>query len=338
MELTQNHSLKDLNTFGFDVKAKQYCSVEKEEDLIKILKKCYADELFVLGGGSNILLTEDLDKTVVHINLKGISIVNESEDIAIVKCMAGENWHEFVQFCIENDFGGLENLSLIPGNVGTAPIQNIGAYGVELQDHFLQCEAIHKQTLETRVFEKQDCHFGYRDSVFKNRYKNQYIITSVTFRLTKKHHQIHTHYGSIDQELKTMGIEYPSIQDVANAVIKIRTEKLPNPKDIGNSGSFFKNPVISKRHFENLLQRYPEAKYYKISDDQYKIPAGWLIDHAGFKGFREGDAGVHVNQALVLVNYGNASGKEVLNLAKKIKSDIYQKYGIDLEMEINVVD
>jgi len=337
MELTQNHSLKDLNTFGFDVKAKNYLAVNSEEDLKKILKKCYADEIFVLGGGSNILLTGDLNLTVLHLNIKGISIVNESQNSVIIKAMAGENWHQFVQYCIAQDYGGLENLSLIPGNVGTAPIQNIGAYGIELQDYFIECEAINRQTLETKTFTKEDCKFGYRDSIFKNELKNQYIITSVTFKLSKKLHQLHTSYGSISRELAAMNVEFPTIQDIAKAVIKIRSEKLPNPKEIGNSGSFFKNPIITKEEFEALIEKFPEAKYYKISENQYKIPAGWLIDHAGFKGFREKDAGVHKNQALVLVNYGKATGKEILALAEKIKSTIKEVYKIDLEMEINVI-
>ncbi len=337
MELTRNHSLKNLNTFGFNVKAKQYLAVENEENLKNILKKTYADEIFVLGGGSNILLTGDLDFTVLHINLKGISVVNESQDTVIIKAKAGENWHDFVQYCIAKDYGGLENLSLIPGNVGTAPIQNIGAYGVELQDYFVECEAINRQTLETKTFTKEECNFGYRNSVFKNELKNQYIITSVTFRLTKKLHQLHLNYGSISQKLAEMNVEHPTIKEVAEAVIKIRQEKLPDPKQLGNSGSFFKNPIIDKKAFEQLTEKFPEAKYYKISENQYKIPAGWLIDHAGFKGFRKNDAGVHKRQALVLVNYGNATGKEILELANKIKSTIKETYAIDLEMEVNVI-
>lgn len=337
MELTRNHSLKNLNTFGFNVKAKQYLAVENEENLKNILKKTYADEIFVLGGGSNILLTGDLDFTVLHINLKGISVVNESQDTVIIKAKAGENWHDFVQYCISKDYGGLENLSLIPGNVGTAPIQNIGAYGVELQDYFVECEAINRQTLETKTFTKEECNFGYRNSVFKNELKNQYIITSVTFRLTKKLHQLHLNYGSISQKLAEMNVEHPTIKEVAEAVIKIRQEKLPDPKQLGNSGSFFKNPIIDKKAFEQLTEKFPEAKYYKISENQYKIPAGWLIDHAGFKGFRKNDAGVHKRQALVLVNYGNATGKEILELANKIKSTIKETYAIDLEMEVNVI-
>lgn len=337
MELTQNHSLKSLNTFGIDVKAKQLYTVSTQKDLKRILKKLYADELFVLGGGSNILLTEDLDSTVLHIDLKGISVVNESQDKVIIKAMAGENWHQFVQHCIAKDYGGLENLSLIPGNVGTAPMQNIGAYGVELQDYFVECEAINRQTLESRTFSKEECKFGYRDSVFKNEFKDQFVIISVTFQLSKKLHQLHTSYGSIKEELAKMEIENPTIKDISQAVINIRTEKLPNPNEIGNSGSFFKNPIVSKNEFEELIKKFPEAKYYKISADQYKIPAGWLIDHAGFKGYRVGDAGVHKRQALVLVNYRNATGKQILNLAQKIKSTIKEIYGIDLEMEINVV-
>jgi len=337
MELILNHSLKNLNTFGFDVKAKQFLTVSQEEDLKDVLKKFYADELFVLGGGSNILITGNIDKTVLHINLKGIQILNQSKDTVIIKAMAGENWHDFVQFCIEQDFGGLENLSLIPGNVGTAPIQNIGAYGVELQDTFVECEAINRQTLEIRTFSKEECKFGYRDSIFKNKFKNQYIIVSVTFRLSKKLHQLHTEYGSIQKELSLMDIDHPTIKDIANAVIKIRSEKLPDPKEIGNSGSFFKNPIISKEHFLSLKEEFPHLKYYKVNEDQYKIPAGWLIDQAGLKGYRQGDAGVHHRQALVLVNHGEATGEQVLDLAKMIQRKIKEIYQIDLEMEINVI-
>lgn len=337
MVSTPNQSLKNYNTFGFDVRAKQFIAIEDEKYLKKILEKFYSDELFVLGGGSNILLTRDLDLTVLHIRLKGISIVNENKSHVILRAKAGENWHEFVRYCVDHNYGGIENLSLIPGNVGTAPIQNIGAYGVELQDTFVECEAINRQTLETRVFKKQDCHFGYRNSIFKNELKNQYIITNVTFRLTKDFHQIHTGYGSIKKELKKMQIEHPTISDVSDAVINIRRSKLPDPKNIGNSGSFFKNPVIPKQEFEELKEKFPDVRYFEVGTSQFKIPAGWLIDQAGFKGFRQGDAGVHENQALVLVNYGNATGLEVLKLARKIQETIKETYGIALEMEVNAI-
>lgn len=337
MKSSRNQSLKAYNTFGFDVTAKQFFSIEKEENLNQALQKCYTDELFILGGGSNVLLTGDLNMTVLHVNIKGISICNENDQQVIIKAGAGENWHHFVRHCISKGYGGLENLSLIPGKVGTTPIQNIGAYGVEMRDCFVECEAIHRQTLEKKAFQKEDCHFGYRESIFKNELKGQYIITSVTFRLSKKHHQLHTSYGAIQAELKAMEVEYPSIEEVSNAVIRIRQSKLPDPAELGNSGSFFKNPIIDKAAFEKLQKKFPEVKYYKLNNKQYKIPAGWLIDQAGFKGYRSGDAGVHKHQALVLVNYGTATGKDILHLAQKIQREIKATYGLDLEMEVNVI-
>lgn len=337
MELIPGFSLKDHNTFGFDVKAKQFFSVESEEELIKILKKCYSDELFILGGGSNILLTGDLDRTVLHINNKGITVKSENKNSVIIAAKAGENWHEFVRYCIDQDYGGLENLSLIPGNVGTAPIQNIGAYGVELQDHFIECKAIHRQTLEQHTFRKEECHFGYRNSIFKNALKDQYIITEVCFKLSKSAHQIHNTYGSIKVELDKRGIEYPTIKDISDAVMAIRQHKLPDPKVLGNSGSFFKNPVITKADFETLISKYPQVRYYQVGA-HYKIAAGWLIDQIGLKGFRSGDAGVHKNQALVLVNYGQATGLEILTLARQVQRKVLDTFGLTLEMEVNIIN
>lgn len=336
MEFPQNKSLKAYNTFGIDVKAKNFMSVASEGELKQVLRKSYASELFILGGGSNMLLTKDLDKTVVHINLKGKEILETDEDSVLVSANAGENWHEFVLWCLEHDFGGLENLSLIPGNVGSAPIQNIGAYGVELKDVFVACEALNVQTLETKTFSKEASRFGYRNSVFKSDLKNQYIITKVMFRLTKNEHQLHTGYGAIQNELGLSGIENPTIRDVSNAVINIRQEKLPDPKKIGNSGSFFKNPVLPTSEFEQIQEKHPEIPFYPAAENRVKIPAGWLIDQAGFKGYRKGDAGVHKNQALVLVNYGNATGSEILALAKKIQEKITSEYGVLLEFEVNI--
>lgn len=334
MRVLQNKSLKDYNTFGIDVRAKKFISVNSFDELKNGLRKVYASELFILGGGSNMLLTKDLNKTVLHINLKGKEILKDSEDFVEVKAQAGENWHQFVLWCLDHDFGGLENLSLIPGNIGSAPIQNIGAYGVELKDRFISCEAMDVQTLETTVFSKEECRFGYRNSVFKGELKGQFIITSVTLKLSKKNHQLQTGYGAIQEELA--GIEKPNIRSISNAVIKIRQEKLPDPKEIGNSGSFFKNPVISVEKFETIKKVHSEIPSYAIDNQQVKVPAGWLIERAGFKGFREGDAGVHKKQALVLVNYGNATGMEILNLAKKIKNKVNLDYGILLEFEVNV--
>lgn len=281
-----------------------------------------------------MLLTQDIDALVLHINIKGISIVEETENTAIVEAMAGENWHDFVQYCISRNLGGLENLSLIPGNVGTAPIQNIGAYGVELKDVFIGCEAIHRKTREKVLFDNKNCAFGYRDSVFKGKAKDEYIITSVRFSLHKPPHTLKTSYGAIQEKLE--GIASPTIKDVSEAVIAIRQSKLPDPKVLGNSGSFFKNPVLNSFEFQSFRTEFPEAPFYEVSASEFKVPAGWLIEQSGFKGKRFGNAGVHKDQALVLVNYGNASGKEIWELAMHIQATIKNRFGIHLEPEVNV--
>jgi UDP-N-acetylmuramate dehydrogenase len=336
MNISLNSSLKEYNTFGIDVKARQFISVSSLEELKQVLKNNYSKDLFILGGGSNMLLTRDIDATVLHIGLEGKELINQTEDQVLVKISAGENWHETVLWTLDHNWGGLENLSLIPGNTGTAPIQNIGAYGVELKDTFVSCEVIDIQTLETRTFTLEECEFGYRSSVFKTIYKGKYIITSVMFRLTRKHHKLNTHYGSINEALAELGVDDPGIKDVSSAVIRIRSQKLPDPKQLGNSGSFFKNPVIPLTQLNSLKEEYPEIPSYSVSNDLVKVPAGWLIDKAGFKGYREGDAGVHKNQALVLVNYGGASGNEILQLARKIQHKIKQEYGIELQPEVNI--
>lgn len=337
MQILQDFSLKNHNSFGIDVKAKRFISIQSLEDLREVLRKSYASELFILGGGSNMLLTEDIQKTVIHVAIKGISVISETDEEVLIKVSAGENWHQFVMWTIEHGYGGLENLSLIPGNVGTAPIQNIGAYGVELKDTFVSCHALNIQTLEIKEFGLEECQFGYRNSVFKNQLKGQYIIVSVNFRLSKKDHELHTDYGSIKNELKERNIHNPTIRDISNAVISIRESKLPNPKELGNSGSFFKNPVIPIQQFEALNKNFPGIPSYHVSDTEIKVPAGWLIDKAGLKGYREGDAGVHEKQALVLVNYGSASGQEILNLSKKIQAEIKDKFGVELEAEVNIL-
>lgn len=336
MEVTSNKSLKSYNTFGIDVTARKFVDIDSVEDLKTVLRKTYASELFILGGGSNMLLTKNIEATVLHINIKGKEVINETDDTVVVKAYAGETWHEFVLWTIKKDFGGLENLSLIPGNVGTAPIQNIGAYGTELKDSFYQCEAVNIQTLETRTFTFADCKFDYRNSVFKNELKNQYIITSVSFLLSKKDHKLNTAYGSIDEALAKKGIKNPSIGDISDCVTEIRQSKLPDPNVLGNSGSFFKNPIISKEDFLKLKKSYSEMPSYEVSETEVKVPAGWLIDQAGYKGYRKGDAAVHKNQALVLVNHGNATGTEILELAQEIIQKIQETYGIILEPEVNI--
>ena len=336
MLIEKNISLKPLNTFGINVVAKEFASVETKQDLAKILNTNLSN-LLVLGGGSNILLTKDVNALVLHINIKGIEIVSVYENNVRVRVAAGENWHEFVSWCLDKNYGGIENLSLIPGNVGTAPIQNIGAYGVELKDVFISCEAMNIQTQELRTFNKEECDFGYRNSIFKEELKGQYIITSVIFELSSLQHVIKKKYGDIESELKNNGIENPTIQDISKAVISIRNSKLPNPKVLGNSGSFFKNPMISCVQFQLIKNKFPKIPHYKVSETTVKIPAGWLIETAGFKGKTFGNYGVHNKQALVLVNYGNASGKDILELSKKIQEAILIVFDIVLEIEVNIL-
>ncbi|MCB0461530.1 MAG: UDP-N-acetylmuramate dehydrogenase [Flavobacteriaceae bacterium] len=337
MHIQKNISLKPYNTFGIDVLAKQFVSINSINELIDVLKSENHQSKFILGGGSNMLLTQDIDALVLHLNLKGISIISKSENTVLVKASAGENWHNFVLWCIDNDFGGVENLSLIPGNVGTAPIQNIGAYGVELKDVFDSCEALHISSGTIRTFNHQDCQFDYRNSVFKNEKKGEFIILNVTFKLTTKNHQIKTDYGAIASELKQKNIKKPTIKDVSKVVIAIRSSKLPDPKKIGNSGSFFKNPVISIKHYSALKQNFPDMPSYSVSENLVKVPAGWLIEHAGFKGKTFGNYGVHKNQALVLVNYGNANGIDIKNLAQLIQKTIVRIFNIELEVEVNII-
>ncbi len=337
MNIQENFSLKAYNTFGIDVKANFFIEVNSLLQLQKVLQLSSYPKKFVLSGGSNMLLTKDIDALIMHINLKGITLFEENEDTATIKVMAGENWHELVLWSLSQGYGGIENLSLIPGNTGTAPIQNIGAYGVELKDVFVSCEAMHIETQELKEFTKEDCKFGYRDSIFKNEIKGQYIITSVKLKLTKRNHILYTSYGAIEEDLKSNAIVHPTIKDISNAVIRIRKSKLPDPKEIGNSGSFFKNPIVSKKTFNSFIKKNPNAPFYKMDNNTYKIPAGWLIEQCNFKGKRFGDAGVHKKQALVLVNYGNASGEEILSLATKIQDAVLNTYGITIESEVNII-
>ncbi len=337
MNILNNISLKSYNTFGINAIAKHFVSVQTISELKNVIQlKSYPNKL-ILGGGSNMLLTQDFDGLVIHVNLKGIFIISEDENSVIVKANAGENWHAFVMYCINNNYAGIENLSLIPGNVGTAPIQNIGAYGVEIKDTFQSCEALSLATNTLQSFTKLDCNFGYRQSVFKQKAKNKFIITSVNFKLSKKHHNLKVNYGAITAQLDVMKVTNPTIKDVSKAIISIRESKLPNPKDLGNSGSFFKNPIITKTHFNLLLNNFKDIPSYPISNEEVKIPAGWLIEKAGFKGKRLGNYGVHTNQALVLVNYGNAKGTDILNLSKLIQKTVKRLFGILIETEVNIV-
>ncbi|AUS05800.1 UDP-N-acetylmuramate dehydrogenase [Pseudotamlana carrageenivorans] len=337
MQIEQNTSLKPYNTFGIDVKAKHFVSVHSIQDLKEVLSLENHPNKLILGGGSNMLLTQDFNGLVIKVELKGIEVLLEDSDFVTVKVQGGEVWHDLVLWSIKNDYGGLENLSLIPGNVGTAPIQNIGAYGVELKDSFESCEAISVETQELHTFSKEDCRFGYRNSIFKQEAKGKFIITSVNFKLTKRNHKLHIQYGAIASELEKEGIKTPSIQAISKAVISIRESKLPNPKEIGNCGSFFKNPIILKSQYQTLLENFEDIPSYPVSDDEVKVPAGWLIEKAGFKGKTFGNYGVHKNQALVLVNYGGAKGDEVLNLSKLIQKTVNRIFNISIEAEVNIL-
>ena len=335
MNIEENISLKNYNTFGIDVTAKRFICIDSVYQLQELLK--VEKDIFLISGGSNMLLTKDIEKLVVHIDIKGVSIDQENENEVFLTVNAGENWHEFVLWCVDNNYGGLENLSLIPGNVGTCPIQNIGAYGVEVKNTITKVEALHIETGKLVQFSNEECKFGYRNSIFKNEVKGKYIITSVSFKLTKQNHNFNTSYGAIETELTSKNIAKPNLKNISDAVIAIRKSKLPDPKEIGNSGSFFKNPVITKAHFLTLQKTYPEIPSYIVSENQVKVPAGWLIEKAGFKGKRFGDFGVHKKQALVLVNYNNATGKDIYNLAETIQKEIKSKFEIKLEIEVNVI-
>lgn len=335
MNIQENISLKNYNTFGININAKRFVSVTSLYELQQLLKT--EKDIFLISGGSNMLLTKDIEKLVVHIDIKGISIDRENHNDIYLTVNAGENWHDFVLWCVDNDYGGIENLSLIPGNVGTCPIQNIGAYGVEVKDTITKIEAVEIKTGKLVEFSNLECEFGYRNSIFKNEVKGKYIITSVSFQLTKNYHNLNTSYGAIENELVLKNIKNPTLKNISDAVIAIRESKLPDPKKIGNSGSFFKNPVISKTHFDKLQKNHPNIPSYIISDKEIKVPAGWLIEQSGFKGKRFGNYGIHEKQALVLVNYGDASGKEIYELAKTIQKTIKENFLIDLEIEVNVI-
>lgn len=333
----ENFSLKPYNTFGIDVSARYFEELNDLQQLANLKSlPCFERNSLILGGGSNILLTKDFDGLVVHNNLQGISIVREDDTSVILKAASGIIWHDLVLHAISKGFGGIENLSLIPGRVGASPMQNIGAYGVELKDVFYALEAWNIAKEQIEVFNKEECQFGYRESVFKNIYKNKYIILSVSFEL-RKNPKVNVSYGAIEQTLKEMNISKPSIKDVSDAVITIRSSKLPNPAEIGNAGSFFKNPVVSNQFAENLQRRFPQMPTYKVGESETKIPAGWLIEQAGWKGKTFGNYGVHKNQALVLVNYGNATGENLKNLAFDIKKDVMEKFNIDIYPEVNFV-
>ena len=331
--MERHFSLKNYNSFGIEVETEFFAAISNEKELIEVLKSNGNKPFRVLGGGSNVLLTEDYKGLTLVMQNKGISILEETASHVLIEVQAGENWHELVLWALENDFGGIENLALIPGSVGAAPIQNIGAYGVEWSSVFHRCKALDLESLSFNEFDKAACEFDYRSSVFKTRLKGKTIITRVQFKLSKKNHQTHTQYGTLQASLQ--GKEM-SIQNIAASVIAIRKSKLPDPAQIGNSGSFFKNPVIPVNQFKQLQENYPEIPHYPDTAEKIKIPAGWLIEKLGYKGKRFGDAGVHEKQALVLVNYGNAKGVELLNLAQQIQEQVLQNFGVQLEVEVNI--
>ncbi len=338
MTISANISLKPYNTFGIDAEAKFFTSIQSIQNIQELLQsnEYKTNDRLILGGGSNLLLTKNVDALVIKNDLKGIEIVKETTDSVFVKCAAGEVWHEFVMWSIQQNFGGLENLSLIPGCTGASPMQNIGAYGVEIKDTFYELEAIHTQTGEQKKFSKSECEFGYRESVFKRKFKNQFIITSVTFQLSKSP-TFHIEYGAIKQELDAMKVSDLSLKAISQAVINIRSSKLPNPKEIGNAGSFFKNPEVAASVYERLKHEFPNLVAYPLDNSNYKLAAGWLIEQSGLKGYRLGDAGVHKLQALVLVNYGNATGNEIYNLSTHVLQTVKAKFGVDLEREVNII-
>ena len=340
MEILDNTSLANYNTFGIDVSAKSVIKVEENvewEILKKERKEVFTNQHLILGGGSNILLRKSFPGTVLVNCVKGIKVIEETENSWFVKANGGEVWHEFVLWTLEQGMHGLENLSLIPGSVGAAPMQNIGAYGVELKDVFHSLEAFDKNSGEVIVFSNEACEFGYRSSVFKTSLKDQYIITSVTFELSKSR-DFNTSYGAIESELDKMEYDKLSAKVISDAVISIRRSKLPDPNEIGNSGSFFKNPIIEQSLFEEIRQSCPDIPFYNSTEGKVKLAAGWLIEHSGWKGktFKE-KYGVHKKQALVLVNYGGASGQEIYDLSEAIITDVKEKYGIELEREVNII-
>lgn len=332
----KNVNLKTYTTFGIDSNAALFAVFSDTDSLKLLLEQIEDDKITILGGGSNMLLTKDVQGVVLKNEILGITVVEDNEDDVLLKVGGGVVWHDFVLYTIERNYFGVENLSLIPGSVGASPMQNIGAYGIEIKDTFEKLEAVHLKTKKIETFTHQQCEFGYRESVFKRKLKGQYIITNVYFRL-KKNPELNTSYGAIEKELESKGIIKPTIKDVSNAVIAIRTSKLPDPKILGNAGSFFKNPVVLTSVYEQIKQDFPHVPSFFIDHETVKIPAGWLIETAGWKGKRIGSCGVHINQALVLVNYGGATGKEVFDLSQQIIDDIFNKFKILLEREVNIL-
>ena len=342
MQITENISLKKYNTFGIDVKAKYFAgftNISELNELLEFKKPTNIHQqppVLILGGGSNILFTKNVDGLVLKNEIKGIEKINEDEEYVYVKAGAGENWHQLVLHCLQNNWAGLENLSLIPGNTGASPMQNIGAYGIEIKDVFYQLEAFHLQEKKIVNFGLNDCEFGYRESAFKRKLKGQFVINSVTYRLNKTP-KFNSSYGAVNQALEAMGVKDLSIQAISQAIINIRSSKLPNPAEIGNAGSFFKNPEIDAVTFQKLKNTHPSIVGYSVASGMVKLAAGWLIEQCGWKGYRKGDAGCYSKQALVLVNYGHAKGNEIYNLSGEIIQSVQNKFGVLLEREVNII-
>ncbi len=337
--IKEHVALKTFNTFGIDSSARYFAPIASAKDFLDLRqeKAFRNNQKLILGGGSNILLTGDFDGLVIANQIKGIAEIKSTPDHVWVQAGAGENWHQFVLHCLSQNLGGIENLSLIPGNIGAAPMQNIGAYGVELESVFDHLVAVEMNTGVEKSFDARDCNFGYRDSFFKNEGKGRYFITNVTLRLTKTNHKINTEYGAIAETLEAMKVSKPNIRGVSNAVIKIRQSKLPDPSQIGNAGSFFKNPEIPIQEYEALKSSFLDIPGYPVGHSKIKVPAGWLIEKAGWKGYRNGDIGVHKNQALVLVNYGSGKGGDIYDLALNIQEDVLKKFSIKLQTEVNII-
>ncbi len=334
-KISSNFSLKHYNTFNIDVRSDKFISINSEDQLIDFLSQHKGEEnIFFLGGGSNVLFSKDYNGTIIHISIKGKKIIEELDDKIIIEVSSGENWHDFVKWSIDNNYGGIENLSLIPGNVGAAPIQNIGAYGVELKDVFDSCRVLSIDSNKIKIFNKEECDFNYRSSVFKSSQKNKYVILSIRLKLTKEPHSYNLSYDSLRERFNDKEI---NLSNISEEIVKIRESKLPDPKKIGNCGSFFKNPFIESEKLDILLEKYPKLPYNKVENGLYKIPAAWLIEKMGFKNKSLGDAGVYINQPLVIVNNGNASGSDILNFANSIKNSVKENFNIDLEEEVNII-
>ena len=339
IRIEENISLRPYNTFGIEANARHLCRIRSEDQLIELIDTpIYKNEPhLILGGGSNVLFTKDYTGLVIKVDLKGIRIEKETDETIVLNVKSGEVWHELVMYCVHHGWGGIENLSLIPGTVGAAPIQNIGAYGVEIKEVIQNVEGIDLITGERKTFNNHECHFGYRESIFKYQLKENFFISSVTLSLTKKNHQFNTSYGAITDTLKAMNITHPTLKSISDAVIQIRRNKLPDPSLIGNAGSFFKNPTISLSHYENLKSSYPKIPGYPSVNQEVKVPAGWLIEQCNWKGKRINNIGVHTQQALVLVNYGDGKGEEIFQLAMQILSSVKEKFNIILTPEVNLI-